>query len=62
MSLLNFFLGLDKLGHPFTVTYKGNETHPTKLGAIITITIQILVIIKLVNKTTELVSMNDPSI
>ena len=62
MGLLSFLLGLDKLGHSLTVTYKGNETHPTILGAIFTITIQVLVIIKLVNKSTSLISMSDPSI
>ena len=55
MRLTRFLLGLDKLGHSLTIKYKGKGMHQTKLGSFITIVIQILVIVMLVNRTTELV-------
>ena len=48
MGLLNFLQGFDKFGHSLALTYKGSDKHQTKLGAFITIMIQILVVVQLV--------------
>ena len=60
MGLLNFLLSQDKMGHPLTIYYKGNQAHPSIFGAFITISILILVGIQLIQKTMELYEMSDP--
>ena len=43
MMLLKKLLACDKTGHSISINYKGNEAHPSLLGALITITIYVLV-------------------
>ena len=60
--LLKLFLSRDRLGHSFSLNYGGSEMHATKLGALISVTIQLLVAILLVQKSIEVVDMNDPTV
>ena len=62
MGLISFILGRDSLGHPLRINYKGNQEHPSFLGAFISITITVLVTVQLLHKLTELLDMSDPSI
>ena len=47
MGFLSFLLGRDVMGHSFSLTYKGNTSHPTMVGAVLTIGIQLLVVFQL---------------
>ena len=62
MGFLSFLRGRDMMGHEIKLTYKGNDTHKTMAGAIISIIILVLVAMQLVKLTVDLVDMNDPSI
>ena len=62
MGFLNFIVGRDVLGHQIGINYKGSMQYQTLLGAVISITIQALVLVKLFLKTEALISMSDPSI
>ena len=62
MGLISFILRRDSLGHPLAINYKGNEEHPSFLGAFISITIHLLVSVQLLYKLIELLDMSDPSI
>ena len=47
-KLSNIFMSRDRLGHPITVNYKGEDTHKTKIGAFFSIGIQVMVTIFLI--------------
>ena len=53
-------LGQDRLGHHFSLNYKGVDTHQTRLGAVLSIGIKILVLIILGVNTIDLIWMTDP--
>ena len=55
-------LGQDKLGYPVTLKYKGNDSHPTILGALLSIGIKIMVLVYLTQLFLEMVTMNEPEI
>jgi len=44
-KFLDFILSRDKLGHGLSVNYKGSDSHPTKLGALLSIGIQLMAMI-----------------
>jgi len=46
-KLIDLLLARDKLGHGLSFNYKGNESHPTKLGAFFSIAIQAMTLIYL---------------
>ena len=62
MGFASFLLGQDTLGHAFSFSYKGNKTYETPLGAFISITIKILVLINCVQHLISLIEMKDPKI
>ena len=45
MGFASFLLERDTLGHAFSLKYKGKDAYMTPLGAFISITIQIMVLI-----------------
>ena len=61
-KLSNILMSRDRLGHPISVNYKGEDTHKTKIGALLSIGIQVMVIIFLIQRTIALVEMSDPTI
>ena len=62
ISFREFFLGRDRLGHPFSLNYRGSETHQTWLGAALSMIINILVLVILAQKIDELINMTDPEV
>ena len=61
-SFLQFLLAQDRLGHHFSLSYKGRESHNTLLGAALSIVIKALVVVILTQKTIALVQMTDPDV
>ena len=55
MGLLSFLLRRDSFGHPFSIMYKGSAKFTTLPGAILTIMMQGLLVIYLVQKIVQLV-------
>ena len=60
MSFLKFFLSRDMLGHPITINYMGEDTYKTKMGASLSIVVQVMVLIFLTMKIIALIEMSDP--
>ena len=58
----SFLLARDRLGHRFSLSYKGRESHSTWLGTALSVTISILVLVILGVKLIEMVYMTDPDI
>lgn len=48
MGMLSLLLGRDQMGHTLGINYKGNDSHPSVLGAVLTLGIQIVVLIQLI--------------
>ena len=61
-AFANFLLGQDRLGHRFSLNFKGRETHNTWFGTLISLIITILVLIILSEKTLDMILMRDPSV
>jgi len=55
MGLTSFLLSRDSFGHPFSIMYKGSAKFRTLPGAVVTIMIQALLVIYLVQKIVQLV-------
>ena len=62
MGFLKFILARDVLGHPITINYKGEDTYKTKVGAFLSIGVQVMVLIFLAMKVIALIDMSDPNI
>ena len=62
MGFSSVFLSIDMLGHAFGINYRGNATYNTYVGSILSICIYILVMVRLVDRTTDLIDMRDPSV
>ena len=62
MGFLKFILARDVLGHPITINYKGEDTYKTKIGAFLSIGVQVMVLIFLAMKVIALIEMSDPNI
>ena len=62
MGFKSFLLSRDILGHPLSINYKGQAKFNTLLGAFLSIGIQVLVLIQLIQLTIDMVQMNDPII
>ena len=62
MGFMSFLLSRDMLGHDLSITYKGETTFNTKLGAFLSIAVQVLVLIQLIQLTIDMLQMNDPTI
>ena len=62
MGFGTFLLSKDLLGHGLTLNYRGNSTYNTYVGSILSICIYVLVMVQLIDKTTDLVDMRDPNV
>ena len=62
MKFLSFLLKRDSMGKTLGVHYKNKDSFPTRLGAILSISVKVMVLIKLVQKSIILLDMSDPSI
>jgi len=54
--------GRDELGHPIQLTYKGEDTHQSMLGALVTIAVQIFTLVVAIKSLQEVALMEDPEI
>ena len=61
-SLIGLLSSLDEFGHPMSLTYKGEFTYQTLIGGILTIVMQVLVAIVIINAAIEIYNVNDPTI
>ena len=57
-----FILARDMLGHSMSINYKGEGSFNTKLGGFISLAIQTMVVTYLIMRTTELITMSDPTV
>ena len=62
LKFLRLLLKLDRLGHTFSLNYKGEDTYQTILGSLLTIASTVLVGILFVHKVTEVIVMKDPTV
>ena len=62
LRFTKFLLSQDRLGHPYSLNYRGSETHQTWLGTGLTLVINVLVLIILTQKIDEVINMNDPEV
>lgn len=60
--LARFLLSQDRLGHRFSLNYKGKESHNTVLGTALSLAINILVLIILGQKAIDMHFMRDPTV
>ena len=61
-SIGKFCLSRDILGHPISVKYNSEYTYNTKIGAFLSIVIQVIVLVQLGQRTIELIGMDDPAV
>ena len=61
-SLLKFVKEQDELGHPIGLTYKGEETHQSLFGGVLSVILSIFAISFLVVKAEKVITMSDPTI
>ena len=62
LRFLRLLLQLDRLGHSFSLNYKGKDTYQTMIGSLLTIASAVLVGILFVLKITEVIDMKDPKV
>lgn len=60
--MLKFLLSQDMLGHPLSLNYRGDSEYNTKLGAIISIAVRVIVLAQMVQLGIAMFAMTDPSI
>ena len=60
--LARFLRKRDSFGHAVQLIYKGNETYNSLFGGIVTLMVQALTLIMVIQAVTELASMEDPLI
>ena len=61
-SLLGFLRSLDEFGYPMSLTYKGLFTYQTLIGGILSIVMQVLVGVMIVNAAIEVYNVDKPTI
>ena len=57
-----FLLSRDLLGRANSINFKGEDSYNTKVGAVLSIGILIIVLIQLIKNSVNLTDMRDPSI
>ena len=62
MGFLKLLLGRDQMGYEPKLTYMGNQQYRTKLGAVLTLLVQLLVIMQLIKQLVKLVEMSEPNV
>ena len=62
LSLWKLLRGFDSFGHPVNLSYRGEGRYTSVVGAILSITIQILALILAVQALEEVVQMQSPTI
>ena len=62
MDLSDILKSHDRLGHPFSLNFKGSSAYKTWLGATVSMFINILIMVILSEKLVDLFIMRDPSV
>ena len=62
MGVLKFLRDRDNFGFLFSLNYKGDETHQTYLGAIVSLAIKVVVLLQLINLMIAMIQMSEPAI
>ena len=62
LRFLRLIRKFDRLGHKFSLNYKGEDMFQTILGSLLTIASTVLVGILFVHKITEVIDMKDPTV
>ena len=60
LGLKGFIRTLDDFGHPINVTYKGEETHQSCLGGVLTIVVKFFTAMVALKAIGEVFKMDDP--
>lgn len=60
--LVKFLRGRDLMGHPIQVSYKGEETHNSVIGGLLSLGVQVMTFIMFVTALDEAINMKDPQI
>ena len=61
-SLRKFIRPLDDFGHPLSLTYKGQETHQSCAGGLLTLLVMVLTVMMALIKVQKVFTMSDPTI
>ena len=61
-SILSLLRSLDEFGHPMSLTYKGDFTYQTLIGGVLSIIMQVLVAIMIINAVIEVYNVDEPTI
>lgn len=61
-SFSKLLVSFDDFGHSFALTYKGQETHQTLLGGILSFLIKAMTITMIILLTKSMLLMEDPEI
>ena len=62
LKLLKLLRRQDDLGHPISLTYKGDETYQTVFGGFLTLAVQLITMVLIITAAIEVLSMNEPQI
>ena len=58
----DFFISFDSFGEPVALNYKGNSSHQTAIGALLSIAIKIFMLIICTMQVLQLYNYDDPTI
>ena len=61
-SAMKTLRSMDDFGHPIKVTYKGEESHQTALGGLLTVAMRILMLVVVYKAIKEVILMEEPII
>ena len=60
--LTALLLARDQLGHDLSINYKGDAKFNTKLGGFLSIAMQTLVLVYLIMRSSDLITMAEPAV
>lgn len=61
-GILRLLRSQDDFGHPIRVTFKGEETHKSALGGLMSVTVQVMTFILILKSVQEIIFMDEPKI
>ena len=61
-SFLKHFISIDDYGEPVSVSYKGDSTYKTPVGAVLTLGMRLLMLIFTIYGVLKLTDFQDPQI
>ena len=61
-SLWSLLRQMDDFGHPMNLTFKGEVTYQTLIGGFLSIVVQVLTLVKIIQAGIEIYSVQEPKI